>query len=464
MTLAIDASLPGLRPRGYRPPAPIPHTERLGAFALLRQLRDNPAAAWGVWHFEEPFVSARTVLGDTIVISDPAAIRRVLVENVGNYPKDDLQRRVLKPGLGEGLLTAEGETWKRVRRTLAPLFTPRMVDGFAGIMLERARKSADRLAAAPRGDLVNVSAEMTRVTFDILAGTLFSDGIVSGADRFGEAVTGYFDTVGRLDPLDALGLPDWIPRLSWFTGRKSISFFEAEVNRIIQRRKGEMAEGGAPADLLTALIGAADPETGIGLTDEEVAANIITFITAGHETTANALGWALFLLAKHPDQRERAEREAAGALNLPLAEWPDRLPFLRAVIEEAMRLYPPAATLTRKALAAESFGDIRIAKGALVVISPYVVHRHRKLWSDPDFFRPERFMPGAREAIDRYQYLPFGAGPRICIGQRFAMLEAVIILATILGRVRLDWPPRQVVNPVQRVTLRPMPELRMVRA
>jgi cytochrome P450 len=463
MTLAIDAGMPGQRPRGYRPPAPIPHTERLGAFALLRQLRDNPAAAWGVWHFEDRFVSARTVLGETIVINDPAAIRHVLVENVGNYPKDDLQRRVLKPGLGEGLLTAEGETWRRVRRTLAPLFTPRMVDGFADMMLERAEKAASRLAAVPVGGTVNVSAEMTRVTFDVLAGTLFSDGIVSGADRFAEAVTGYFDTVGRLDPLDALGLPDWIPRLSWFTGRKSISFFEAEVKRIIARRKGEITQGTAPADLLTALINAADPETGIGLTDEEVAANIITFITAGHETTANALGWALFLLAKHPDQRERAEREAVSAGDHPVPEWPDRLPFVRAVVEEAMRLYPPAATLTRKALTADSFGDIPIAKGALVVISPYVVHRHRMLWSNPDFFRPERFLPGAREAIDRFQYLPFGAGPRICIGQRFAMLEAVIILTSVLRAVRLDWPQRQAVNPVQRVTLRPVPELQMVR-
>ncbi len=464
MTLALDAGPLERSRRAYRPPAPIPHTERLGAFALLRQLRSNPAAAWGVWHFEEPFVQARTVLGDTVVISDPAMIRHVLVDNVANYPKDDLQRRVLKPGLGEGLLTAEGENWKRVRRTLAPLFTPRMVDGFAATMLARAEKAADRMAVVATGEAIDVSAEMTRVTFDILAGTLFSDGIVSDADRFAQAVTGYFETVGRLDPLDALGAPNWIPRLSWLTGRKSISFFEEEVKRIIARRKGEIGAGVAPADLLTALINAADPETGIGLTDEEVAANIITFITAGHETTANALGWALFLLAKHPDMRERAEQEAKTAESHPLAEWPEKLPFIRAVVEEAMRLYPPAATLTRTASAADRTGELIIPKGALVVISPYVVHRHKKLWDAPDCFLPERFLPGARETLDRFQYLPFGAGPRICIGLRFAMLEAVIILTSVLRKVRLDWPQRQVVNPVQRVTLRPEPGLRMVRA
>jgi cytochrome P450 len=463
MTLLAEPA-PAMPLRGYRPPAPIPHAERLGPIALLRQLRNNPAASWGVWHFEEPHVSARTVLGDTAVLSDPAMIRHVLVDNVQNYPKDELQRRVLKPGLGEGLLTAEGETWKRVRRTLAPLFTPRMVDGFAQTMLDRAEKAAERMAAVAPGEAIDVSAEMTRVTFDILSGTLFSDGIVSDADRFAEAVTSYFNTVGRLDPLDAIGAPDWIPRLSWFTGRRSISFFEEEVTRIVNRRKGEIETGAAPHDLLTLLIQAADPETGIGLTDEEVAANIITFIAAGHETTANALGWALFLLAKHPEMRERAEAEAVTAERQPLAEWPDRLPFIRAVIEESMRLYPPAATLTRTAVAADVIGDLAIPKGALVVVSPYVVHRHKRLWTNPDLFQPERFMPGRREEIDRFQYLPFGAGPRICIGQRFAMLEAVIALTALLRRVRLDWPLRQAVMPVQRVTLRPMPGLRMVRA
>jgi cytochrome P450 len=462
LTLVSPAGEGARRP--YRPPAPIPHTERLGPVGLLRQLRANPAAAWGVWHFEEPFVAARTVLGDTVVLSDPAAIRHVLVENAENYPKDELQRRILKPGLGEGLLTAEGETWRRVRRTLAPLFTPRMVDGFADTMLARAEKAAARIAAAPAGGTVDVAAEMTRATFDILSGTLFSDGIVSDADRFAEAVTRYFETAGRLDPLDALGLPDWIPRLSWFTRRQAVSFFEEEVARIIDRRKGEIATGTAPHDLLTLLINAADPETGIGLTDEEVGANIVTFVTAGHETTANALGWALFLLAKHPEARARAEAEAAGADTHPLAEWPERLPFVRAVIEEAMRLYPPAATLTRRAEGADRIGDLVIPKGALVVISPYVVHRHRKLWEDPDLFRPERFLPGEREKLDRFQFIPFGAGPRICIGLRFAMLEAVIVLTVLLRSVRLDWPARQVVRPVQRVTLRPEPGLRMIRS
>jgi cytochrome P450 len=464
--VAFPASpVPSDAPRAprFRPPAPIPHADRLGTLQLLATLRRNPAEIWGVWHFEEPYVAGRSVLGDTVVISNPEGLRHVLVTNVANYPKSELTRRVLAPGLGEGLLTAEGESWKRVRRTLAPLFVPRQVDSFASVMLARAERAAGRLCKVPDGEQVDVAAEMTRVTFDVLAGTLFSDGIVSGADRFAEAVTRYFETIGRVSPLDLLGAPAWVPRLNRFTGRSAVQFFEEEVKRIITRRKSEIADGSAPDDLLTMLIKAQDPETGLGISEEEVGAHLVTFMAAGHETTANTLGWTLYLLAKHPDVRARVEAEALGAESYPLAEWPDRLPWTRAAIEESMRLYPPAATLSRNAVDADKIGDLTIPKGALVIISPYVVHRHKTLWHEPEYFRPERFLPENRESIERFSYIPFGAGPRICIGQRFAMLEAVIILAVVLRRVRLDWPSRQKVMPLERVTLRPTPGLMMLK-
>jgi cytochrome P450 len=428
-------------------------------------VRRNPAAAWGVWHFEEPFVQARTILGDTLVVSDPAMLRHVLVDNVLNYPKSDITSRVLAPaGAKDGLLTAEGDSWRQMRRTLAPVFAPRNVDRFARTILERAMRSAERLAATPAGGRVDVSAEMARVTFDVMSGTLFSDGIGKGPDAFGAALNRYLGTVGKIDPLDLLGAPDWIPRIGRIQGRDAIRFFETEVRNIISRRRQALAEGQAPHDMLTLLIAASDPETGLGIADEEVAAHIITFIVAGHETTSNALSWTLYLLAKHPEARARVEAEAAVAADHPLAEWPDRLVWTRAVIEEAMRLYPPAATLSRQAREADRIGDVRVPKGALVVVSPYVVHRHKRLWAEADYFRPERFLPNARDGIDRFQYLPFGQGPRVCIGQRFAMLEAVVILSTIVGAVRLDWPARQAVQPLERITLRPDPGLVMTRA
>lgn len=454
-------SLAQSAPRPYRPPAPWPHTERLGRLGLLMGLRDNPIATWGVWHFEEPVVAAKTVIGHVTVVSDPAGIKRILVEETARYPKDPLQMKVLRPGLGEGLLTAEGDLWRRVRRTLAPLFTPRAVDRMASAMAERAGRMAKRLSGLADGTIIDVPAEATRVTFDVLSGTLFSDDIVGDSEAFARALGRYFATQGRLSPLDAIGAPDWIPRIGRLRARPAIHYFEETVARIIARRRARIAAGDAPDDILTRLIECRDPETGLGLSEEEIGANIVTFIGAGHETTANTLSWTLFLLAKHPAARERAEAEAerfdpdraAGAL--------DEMPFLRAVVEESLRLYPPASTLSRAAVADDTVAGVAVPKGSLMVVSPWVVGRHRRLWPEADYFRPERFLGDDRSAIDRLTWLAFGAGPRVCIGQRFAMLELVIVLAELLRHVRLEVPAGLSVSPRQTVTLRPWPALPM---
>jgi cytochrome P450 len=309
------------------------------------------------------------------------------------------------------------------------------------------------------GRVVDISADMTRVTYDILSETLFSNTIDGGAERFSRALTGYFDTQGRIDPLDVLRAPDWIPRIGRILARPSIAFFETEVIRVIRTRQEAMAAGridrGRP-DLLTALLDARDPENGTGLSDREVAANIVTFIGAGHETTANALAWSLYLVSQTPPVQAalQAEADAAGD-GVVAAALSDRLPMTRAVIEEAMRLFPPVASLSRAAIGPDRVGDIEIPAGALVIVSPYVLHRHRRLWTDPDRFVPERFLEPARRSIDRYAYLPFGAGPRICVGAQFAMVEAVIVLSTLLRRLAFDFAGDAPPDPVQRITLRP---------
>jgi cytochrome P450 len=457
--------LPGAS-RRFRPPAPIPHAERMNPLQLILAIRRNPVEAWGIWHFEDPFVQASTpLLGDTFVVNDPAMLRHVLVDNVLNYPKSDLARRVLAPaGAADGLLTSEGEAWRQMRRTLAPIFAPRNVDLLAGAIRDRAAAAAERMAATPAGERIDVSAEMARTTFEVMSATLFSDGITSGPEAFGKALNRFLSTMGQVDPFDLMGVPDWVPRLTRLRGRDAVKFFETEVAATIAKRRAEVEAGTAPHDLLTLLIQASDPETGLGVSDAEVASHVITFIVAGHETTSNALSWTLYLLAKHPEARAKVEAEAAEAERHPVAEWPDKLPWTRAVIEEAMRLYPPASTLSRKALAEDKIGDATVKQGSLVIVSPYLVHRHKRLWDAPDYFQPERFLPGKREKIDRFQYIPFGAGPRVCIGLRFAMLEAVVILAEVAKRLRLDWPARQPLRPLERITLRPDPGLSMIRS
>ena len=242
--------------------------------------------------------------------------------------------------------------------------------------------------------------------------------------------------LGRVDPLDIFGFPDWVPRIGRLRARPSIRFFEETVNELIEARKALLASGEpAPRDLLTLLLEAADPETGKGLTDIEVRTNIVTFIGAGHETTANALSWSLYLLSQDERARERVEQE----VDEVLGEGPiepqhlERLVYTRAVIDEAVRLYPPAPYMSRTAIADDRIGDLEIPAGSMVVIAPYVLHRHQKLWDEPDAFRPERFLPENRGGIDRFAYLPFGAGPRVCIGASFSLQEAVIVLATIVA-------------------------------
>lgn len=458
---AADGAMSAAQARRRRPPAPVPEEREFGRLELLLRLRRNPLTIWRTRHFREPIVAGEGLFGYGVVISDPDAIRHVLVENAANYRKDDLQRAILAPGLGEGLLTAEGEAWKRARRTLAPLFTPRSVAALAERMTGPAEQTVERMARRRDGRVVDIAADMTRVTYDILAATMFSNAIAGGAEAFGKALTRYFETQGRIDPLDVLGAPSWLPRIGRWMARPAITFFEAQVKAIIAERLALHAGGHRPApkpDLLDSLLAARDPETGAGLSEAEVGANIVTFIGAGHETTANALTWALYLVALAPDVRERLEAEidAAGDDLAAAALAGERLAFTRAVIEEAMRLYPPVPSLSRTALADDvAAGRCFIPKGALVVVSPYLLHRHEMLWRAPDRFRPERFLPGAREGIPRYAYLPFGAGPRVCIGQQFAMVEAVIVLAALLRRLRFEHAGEAAPMPVQRITLRP---------
>jgi len=444
------------------PPAPIPGDRQLGRLELLLRLRRNPLTIWRQQHFEDPIVAGKSVLGYGVVISDPAAIRHVLVENNANYPKDALQKTILAPGLGQGLLTVEGDAWKRARRTLAPLFTPRRVEALAARMLPPIASQVARMAQRRAGRIVDIGEDMTRLTYDVLAETLFSNAIAGGAVAFGQALTRYFATQGRIDPLDILGAPAWIPRIGRIRARSAIDFFERQIEAIVTDRQTLRLSQPPSADphardLLDALLDARDPETGTGLTDAEVGANIVTFIGAGHETTANALTWSLYLVAMADDVRERLEAEADAVAADPVAAVLAgvSLTMTRAVIEEAMRLYPPVPSLSRVAIAEDQVGGVAIPKGALVIISPYVLHRHRSLWTAPTQFWPERFLPGARETIDRYAYLPFGAGPRICIGQHFAMIEAVLSLTQLIGAFRFEYAGSDPPVPQQRITLRP---------
>jgi cytochrome P450 len=448
---------------GWRPPAPVPPRERMSFVKLCRTLWRNPTETWHQAHFEQPIVFENLVFGQVAILNDPGAIRRMLMDNTANYRKDALQLRVLSVGLKHGLLTVEGEQWRMQRRTLAPTFSRKTVIGFASAMM----RSADMLAArwqARNGEVLDVADEMTRFTLDSLERTMFSDGLGQDGEEVRAAMTSYFEVNGRIDPFDLLGMPDWVPRLTHLGVRRTLAFLNGTIDALMERRRRQLAENPASVsrDILTLLLEAQDPETGRGMTEMEVRANLLTFMVAGQETTANLITWVLFLLSQSDEWRERVTAEAGRELDGPPETLADRLVETNAVIDEAMRLYPPITAISRSAIERDELAGHEIKPGTMLVISPYVLHRHRALWERPDIFDPTRFLEPARKSIDRFAYLPFGVGPRTCIGASFAVQQAKLVIAILMKNFDLSLKPGHAVWPLQRMTLRPADGLPML--
>ncbi len=446
--------------RGFRPWTPPRRTERMNLIPFLLQSWRDPLQIWGEVHFRDLYVDGESPLGRTLVVNDPAGVRHVLTDNALNYEKGDLQRRILGPMLADGLLLTEGEQWRRARRIMAPLFTPAYTARTADIMDRVCRRRVEAWHLENGARVLNIDSEMSGLTFDILSATMFSDDLDGDAAGFERALNQFLDVGARISPLDALKAPDWIPRIGKLASRGSARFFEQRVAALVARRRRRIEAGDAPDDLLTALLSARDEEgDGTGLSDHEVMSNILTFILAGHETTARTLGWTLHLITRDAAVADRLKQEADA--------W-DRssagikgLVWHRAVIEEAMRLFPPAPAMVRQAVADDEIGGHPVRAGDSVIIAPWLIQRHERLWDEPDVFRPERFLPENRKSIDRYAWLPFSGGPRICIGAAFAMQEAVIALVEIIKAADVEAITPIEPRPIHQVTLRSRETMRL---
>ncbi|PSO21489.1 cytochrome P450 [Bradyrhizobium sp. MOS003] len=448
----------------YRPPAPVPPPRRLGLIEIIQTLRRNPLECWSAEFFCEPIAKVRLPFARAFLVHDPAAIKRVLLDNADNYRKDPIQRRILSSGLADGLLSVEGSRWEVQRRTLAPLFAKRSVASFSEAMLTAADELAGKWSRLGYGTVVDAVAEMTLLTLKVLALTIFSDGIGGDFEEFRLAMNAYFGVIGRIGALDLFGVPEFVPRPGRARLRRTMSYFERVIDEIIEARRRRLACSAGkddPNDILTLLLRTPDPSTGQPMSLAEVRSNILTFLSAGHETTANSLAWSMFLLSQAPAWRARVREEAERELSGPTAGLADRLLVTRAVVEEALRLYPPIAALSRMSERPDNLGSHEIGARSLIVISPYVLHRHERLWDRPDMFDPSRFLPPARSQVPRFAYLPFGAGPRTCIGSSFALQEATIVLAVLMRRFDLDLLPGTKVWPLQGITLRPTHALPM---
>jgi cytochrome P450 len=450
----------------FTPPAPVPRKRDNipSLFEIVRTVFRNPLEVWGEPSYEDMWITTRFLNERTIIVNDPGLIRHVLVDNVRNYRMGTIRQLILRPILRDGLLTAEDEVWKRSRKAVAPVFTPRHAAGFADAMLAcTEQRAACYEADADCGATRDIAVDMTDLTFDILSQTLFSGEVAKTSDDFAGDVERLLHTMGRVDPLDLLKAPSWLPRPTRIGGGKVMAQFRGVVDDVMNQRRARMVAGEkVPDDFLTLLLKREGPD---GLTTDEIKDNIITFIGAGHETTARALAWTLYCLARSPVERDHVEAEIdafmAGEVPAP-QDWLDRLPKTRAAFEETMRLYPPAPSINRMAIEADTWSGVEIPKGITVLMMPWTLHRHRKLWDQPDAFWPQRFWPENRDKIDKYQYLPFGAGPRICIGATFALQEAIIILAVLLHRYRFDMAPgAPEPYPVQKLTTQPQGGVQM---
>ncbi len=391
------------------------------------------------------------------LLNRPEWIRDVLVTRAASFHKGRGLERA-KRLLGEGLLTSEDPVHLRQRRMMQPAFHAQRIAGYAGAMAALADRSTERWSA---GQVRDVALEMTRLTLAIVGRTLFDADVESEADEIGAALTTALGLFGRTFTLPYFELLDRLPLPMNRRFDRAKARIDATIARLIAERR--RAPGGA--DLLSLLVSASDTEgDGGGMTDAQVRDEAITIFLAGHETTANALAWTWYLLARNPDAEARLHAEVDAVLGgrSPTAADLPRLPWTEMVLAESMRLFPPAWIIGRRAIEPQEIGGFDVPRGSIVVVSQWVTHRDPRWFPDPERFDPERFRASAKEARPRFAYFPFGGGPRVCIGEGFAWMEGVLVLAAIARRWRLGLAPDQDIVPAPSITLRPRDGIRMI--
>jgi len=404
----------------FIPPAPKPVEKHPDLWDLRDQIDSmlamsrNPIIATTRITRQQPYVNVSMMGQDLLVPSDPDLIKYLFVENGQNYGLNSIRQAILKPILKNGLLTAEGQTWKRARRALSPLFTPRHTGSFAPTMFKTTQDALPSLFAGKAN--IDFNQAMLRLTYLILSETLFSGEIKKDTEAVLRDVAIFLNALGKPDPLDLLGVPSFIPRPTKLRGFSAIKRLRRLVRDLAASRRVRIEAGKTvPDDFLTRLLNIEDEDG--PLSDEEIEDHIVTFIGAGHETTSRAMTWMAYLISQDKASRAKMETEIDQLdMALPPTEWLDHLPWSMACFEETMRLYPPAPIISRFAKEADQYEDIHIPKNASVMINLWALHRHETLWERPDMFDPARFFGAARDKINRFQYLPFGLGHRVCIG------------------------------------------------
>ncbi len=424
-----------------------------GSFRLARLLSTDVLASFPEAAYEQDSLTQDLFGKKRILLAKPSAIRHVMLDNYTNYCRPPASQRTLRPLLGDGVLISEGESWRHQRRTLAPLFAPRVIPMLGEMVLASALAWVGELEKRA-GQSLDMLHEVGQLALEIAGRTMFS--IDTGED--GRILRGRLDrfTFGLAQPrtLDFL-LPLWLPSPYDIARRRFHTNMTRVVARIMDRRLAQPA-GSHARDLMELMAAARDPETGAGFSRAQLLDEVTTMLVGGHETTAHGLFWTLYLLASAPREQERVAAEAGAVEFAPgtVEQALKDLVFARAVASESLRLYPPGAVINRWALNDDCADGIDIPRGALVVVSPWLMHHHKRYWNEPYTFDPTRFLPDAA-APERFTYIPFGAGPRGCMGGGLAMAELMLVTAALLRRFRVELNDRHEPKPISVIVTRP---------
>jgi cytochrome P450 len=389
-------------------------------------------------------------------LTHPDFARQVLVEQSDKFCKPRLLKRAFRPFAGEGLLTSDGALWKQQRRLMQPAFHHSALASYAEVMVRHALRLVDGLTD---GQPIELQSVMSALTLAIVVECLFGGDVTRYANEVSRLMSAVLDASNqRLN--SALRLPSWVPTRRHLRERRALARLDEILRELIAARR---AASGGRHDLLSMLLTAVDPESGIRMSDRRLRDEMMTVFLAGHETTANALTWTWYLLSRHPEAEALLFEEVDHVLEgrAPTLIDLSYLPYTEMVVREALRLYPPAPGVAREPIEDVTIGGYLVPKRSLISVNTFAMQRDARFFPDPERFDPGRFAPGWEQRLQRFAYLPFGGGPRVCIGNSFAMMEARLILAAVSQRWQLALEPHQAVVPIQLVTVRAQDGIRM---
>ncbi|MEM8581240.1 MAG: cytochrome P450, partial [Pseudomonadota bacterium] len=440
----------------WRAPKPPSRPDKVRFWEYVRLFRADILSAQPERLYRAWMAEYRTPFFRSYLVNDPRLVREVLQERPQEFPKSDRVAEGLRPLLGESVFLTNGTVWERQRRIIDPAFEGGRVRDSFPAMQQAAAQAVARLSACAAADAVEIEEQASHAAADVIFRTLFSIPI---EDRVATEVFRAFQAYQRSQPILNLGaflpLPRWAPRPFRRTTKTAAAEIRALLTGLCETRAAEIAAGTAPNDLATKIMTTRDPETGQGFDPEEMVDQVAIFFLAGHETSASALAWALWLLAAHPEIQDRVAAEVAelDPLSMPFSAL-SKLPLTRDVFREALRLYPPVPMMVRQTTGPRIWRDRRIPKAAQIVLSPWHLHRHERFWDSPDTFDPDRWARPENQDSQRDAYLPFSSGARVCVGAGFAMAEGVILLSALIGRFRVAPLPENVPVPQAHLTVR----------